>query len=138
MELVTSGDRAHGTVSRRPTCATPPLALSLREAERNSPYFHFPLPTLALSFTLLRSPPPATWLTIERHHRPSQSPSKPSNQFAVFSSMRCMSFGLSHRPTTPGEAMIRPAVSSVCTHHRLPSSLHVWSRHHFEEDRVGL
>jgi hypothetical protein len=59
---------------RRSTCAAPPLALSLHEAEWSSPRFHFPLPTLtlysALLHPLLGSRSSAT--TIHLSRRPSQ------------------------------------------------------------------
>jgi hypothetical protein len=89
---------------RRPTHNALPLALSMREAEQSNPRFHFPLSTLALCSTLLFSSPPTARLAVEHHHHPSQSSPKPRNQFAVFSSVRCMSFGLSHQPTTPAES----------------------------------
>jgi hypothetical protein len=54
---------------RHPTCATPPLALSLHEAERSSPHFHFPLPH---THTLLCSTPLSSATTVHLSHRPSQ------------------------------------------------------------------
>jgi hypothetical protein len=131
--------RCHSDCGRRCLSAPPifpqPLSpCSCTPVKSSTPFSPSPHAHRSPLLSLLLSP---CLLAITDHLLSPSLPSKPGERLAIFLSSRSARWELeltvtvARRPTSPSHHF------PPSTHHRPLSSVHLWPRHHFEEDRTS-